>query len=62
MCYNLSSVTINAITPPSIGRYTFTVMYGEPYPIYVPSASVNAYKAADIWKDYYVDRVFPIES
>ena len=53
---NISGVTINATTPPTIGTSVFD---GEnedeqeiayTYPIYVPCGSVDAYKAA--WTDY----------
>lgn len=45
----LTSVTIYATTPPTLG---FTVFHNSTCPIYVPSASVNAYKAATNWSDY----------
>jgi hypothetical protein len=51
-CSNLMDFTCLAITPPSYNN----VLGGEgwPYPgtIYVPAASVEAYKAADGWKNY----------
>jgi len=50
-CKSLTSVTINATTPPplSSGSVAFGGKYVN-YPIYVPSASVEAYKSA--WSDY----------
>ena len=51
------SITIKATTPPNInGRYDF---WGS-YPIYVPAASVDTYKAATNWSDY-ASRIFAIE-
>ena len=48
-CRSLSSVTINAVTPPELGSDAF---YGSTCPIYVPAASVDAYKSASGWSDY----------
>ena len=50
-CLVLRTVTCKATTPPTIGDEVF----GDNKKltaIYVPSGSVNAYKAADGWKDY----------
>lgn len=49
-CSGLTSVTVNAITPPTLGTNVF--MNTNDCPIYVPSASVNAYKTASGWGDY----------
>ena len=46
--YNIQSITILATTPPTLGYHPFTDTNN--CPIYVPAASVNAYKAA--WTDY----------
>lgn len=51
-CMNLTDLTCNAVTPPTIGSsYTF---YGvnKSIPVYVPADSVEAYKAANYWKDF----------
>jgi hypothetical protein len=45
----LLSLTINAVVPPSLNGYVFL---GSSYPIYVPSESVETYKAASGWSDY----------
>ena len=47
-CSSLMSVTSMAVTPPSIGSNVFS--NSGNCPIYVPSASVNAYKTA--WVEY----------
>lgn len=54
-CNRLRSVTVNASTPPTLGRFVFS---GVDYymKIYVPAASVDAYKAASGWSDY-ADRI-----
>ena len=49
-CSGLTSVTVNALTPPKLGTYVFSNT--NDCPIYVPSASVDAYKEARRWIDY----------
>lgn len=54
VCSNLTSVTCKATTPPAIGYKIFRstpIENGNGF-IYVPSASVNAYKVADGWSQY----------
>ena len=49
-CYSLTSITCLATTPPTSG---FSLFYNtNNCPIYVPSGSVNAYKAASGWSNY----------
>lgn len=56
-CTGLTSVTIEATTPPTLGNNVF---YGtNNCPIYVPSQSVDAYKAATNWSKY-ASRIQPI--
>ena len=53
-CTNLTSLTINATTPPKIGT---NILYGaDNCIIYVPRNSVNAYKTASGWSSY-ADRI-----
>ena len=49
-CTSLTSVTVNATTPPTMyyGAFDNT----NNCPIYVPAASVDAYKAANNWSTY----------
>lgn len=51
MCSGLTSVTCLATTPPTVG---FNMFYdtSNALTIYVPSASVNAYKTATNWSTY----------
>ena len=49
-CNVLTSVTIKTTTPPTLGTACFT--NSNNCPIYVPSASVNAYKTASGWNMY----------
>lgn len=53
-CTNLQSVTVRATTPPVIDSFFFdsTPIASGNGTIYVPSASVNAYKNAACWSDY----------
>ena len=50
-CSALTSVTVQAATPPTAGSSMF-LSCGALAHIYVPSASVNAYKAAANWSGY----------
>lgn len=58
-CTNLISVTILASVPPTIGFNVFNYN-AEGRKIYVPSGSVNAYKAAEGWEDWAED-IEPIQ-
>ena len=49
-CTSLTSVTVNATTPPTLGTKVFDNTNN--CPIYVPAASVDAYKAAANWSTY----------
>ena len=49
-CTSLTSVTVNAITPPRL--YINAFLNTNNCPIYVPSASVSAYKSASVWSNY----------
>ena len=53
-CSSLSAVTCLATTPPTLGSDAFGY-FGFEGQIYVPSESVNAYKAATNWSDYASD-------
>ena len=53
-CISLTSITVNATVPPTLGNNAFD--YTNDCPIYVPSASVDAYKEADNWR-YYKSRI-----
>ena len=55
-CSGLTSITIKATTPPTlvnIGQFENT----NNCPIYVPSESLDAYKAQISWRIYYSDRL-----
>lgn len=52
-CSNLTSITVNRITPPSLSESAF---YGSTCPIYVPASAVDTYKSASDWASY-ADRI-----
>ena len=56
-CSELTSITVEATTPPSLGSNN--VFNGSTCPIYVPSESVEAYKKASNWSTY-ASRIQPI--
>ena len=47
----LTNVTVEAITPPSLGHSVF-LDTSSSLVIYVPAESVEAYKTATNWSDY----------
>jgi hypothetical protein len=52
-CYNLTSVTNLSPTPQVINSNVFeNISIGKITTLYVPAESVEAYKAADVWKDF----------
>lgn len=55
VCSGLTNITVNALTPPTLGYKSFDKTNN--CPIYVPSASVSAYKSS--WSDY-ASRIQPI--
>ena len=55
-CSGLTSVTVEATTPPTLGTNVFQ---GTTCPIYVPSQSVESYKTTGNWVTY-ADRIFAI--
>jgi hypothetical protein len=57
-CESLATIICKATTPPTIGT-TFNSMH-ESIPVYVPEASVEAYKAAEGWSDF--ENIVPIET
>ena len=50
-CRALTSVTVLAVTPPALGSYSFGDTHSS-LVIYVPSDSVETYKAASGWSSY----------
>lgn len=59
-CSGLISLTVKAATPPTLGDYAFKYTNAA-LVIYVPSESVDAYKAANNWSTY-ADKIQAIPS
>ena len=56
-CSGLTSITCAAVTPPTCGTGCFTNV-NKLIPLHVPAESVEAYKTADVWKEF--GRIVPI--
>ena len=52
-CTALSSVTNYATTPQAIDEYVFDGVNISSCTLHVPAESVEAYKAADVWKEFW---------
>jgi len=58
-CTGLKSIICKALTPPACGNnYAFRNV-PESIPLYVPANSLDAYKEAEIWKDFTNRQVIP---
>ena len=51
-CTGLTSIYCNAINPPACSFGVFDMDTKKNCTLYVPSGSVDAYKAANVWKDF----------
>ncbi len=51
-CSSLTSITCKAVIPPTIGNSNTFYNVDKSIPLYVPAGSVDAYKAADYWKEF----------
>ena len=50
-CQNIAEITSLASVPPVLGNYVFGEVK-RTTPIYVPANAIEAYRAADIWKEF----------
>ena len=50
-CIGLTEITVKATVPPVVNRY-IGISISTSIPVYVPSASLQAYKNADYWKNF----------
>ena len=55
-CERLTSIICLSVNPPSVGIYSYLFDIKVITAIYVPAASVNAYKTASGWS-YYADKI-----
>jgi len=51
-CTELSTITCRAVNPPALGENSFGNLDLSAITLYVPAESIEAYKAADVWKDF----------
>ena len=58
-CSSLKSMTVLATTPPALEDDFYTDGIVNDFPIYVPAASVEAYRSAAFWSNY-ADRIRPL--
>ena len=52
-CKNLKKIIIMAVIPPKIDRYVFDGVNKRECTLYVPEESLEAYKSAPQWKDFF---------
>lgn len=60
-CTSLTEITCNTIIPPSLGENVFDLV-PTGITLYVPAESVDAYKAANIWKDFNVLAILEVNA
>lgn len=66
LCNKLISIICNPTTPPTLTKDSNYEVYQQfdytnDCPIYVPAESVNAYKSAPVWGEYYANRIQAIQ-
>ena len=52
-CDAIQEITCLAVVPPTCGNNVFRYLDTSKCKLMVPESSINAYKAADTWKDFY---------
>lgn len=52
-CSSLNSITCEAVTPPTCGDNVFNTTDKKACKLYVPSGSVDSYKTANVWKEFF---------
>lgn len=60
-CSSLTSITCKAVTPPTIGNSNTFYNVDKSIPVYVPAASVEAYKSAEYWSTFTNIQPLPSE-
>ena len=51
-CTAIKSVTVKAVTPPTLAAGAFPASIFTDAKLFVPDANIEAYKAADVWKNF----------
>ena len=52
-CSSLNSITCEAVTPPTCGDNVFNTTDKKACKLYVPLGSVDSYKTANVWKEFF---------
>lgn len=52
-CENLNAITCLATTPPVCSNYVFSNTDKQTCKLYVPSESIDSYKEANVWKEFF---------
>jgi hypothetical protein len=52
-CENLNTIICPATTPPTCSNYVFSNTDKHTCKLYVPEASIESYKTANVWKDFF---------
>lgn len=52
-CSSLNSITCEAIVPPTCGSNVFSTTDKQTCKLLVPSVSIDSYKEADVWKEFF---------
>ena len=53
-CGNVKQITVEAVTPPSCFDDTFNGVNTNECKLFVPKNSIDAYKKADGWKEFFL--------
>ena len=53
-CKNVKQITSEAVTPPDCFKYTFKGVNTRECKLIVPQNSIDAYKKADGWKEFFL--------
>ena len=52
-CSSINSITCDAAIPPTCGSHVFSTTDKQTCKLYVPAESIESYKAADVWKEFF---------
>lgn len=55
-CTNLTSFTVLAVEPPTANNHTFDVTHYSTVGLTVPAESIEKYKTAPVWENFFRDR------
>ena len=52
-CSRITNISLKCTTPPTVGSYNFTNAHYINVTVYVPQGAIEAYQAADVWKEFW---------